>query len=184
LRYLADHVFELIQNSLNAGAKNIHLLVEEDESKNLFRILIKDDGYGIKPQFLAHIKDTFFSTRPSGKRRIGLGLSMMSATCQQTGGELTVESKYRHGTTVTATMEHDHIDRPPLGDLADLFTSLMLSSMENKVLWRLEHIYNGKSFTLKNRKTRDELNIFSFGEAGIRPQLYELINQKERNIHK
>ena len=32
-----------------------------------------------------------------------------------------------------ATMEHDHIDRPPLGDLAGTFASLMLSTVENNI---------------------------------------------------
>ncbi len=95
---------------------------------------------------------------------------------------MSIESEYRFGTTVTATMEHDNIDRPPLGDLADLFASMMLSTVENKVIWTLEHIFNGNSYRLKNRATADELNILSYAGSGVRKKLYRLIDRKERNI--
>jgi len=182
LRYIIDHIFEMVQNSLNAGAKKITVKVEEDRAADLFKLTIIDDGYGIKPAFLAHIKDTFFTTRPQGKRRIGLGLPMLAAACQQAGGELDIESRYRHGTTVTATMEHGHIDRPPLGDLADLYASLMVSTHENKVRWHLEHHRDGRGYILKKRQVLDELNVFSFGERGVKERLQDLIVKKEAGL--
>ncbi len=184
MRTLSDHIFDLVQNSINAGAQNIHVTVEETTSENLYKIIIKDDGHGIKPEHLSKIKNTFFTTRAQTKRRVGLGLSLMDATCQRTGGSLAVESEYRHGTTITATMEHDHTDRPPIGDLPDVFASLMLSTTENKIIWTLEHIFNGKKYRLKNRVTADELNIFSYAESGVRDKLYQLINKKEEKIYR
>jgi len=180
---MIDHIFELVQNSISAGSKNIQVIVKEDRPTNLLKLTIIDDGFGIKPAFLSQIQNAFFTTRPHGKRRIGLGLSMMAATCEQAGGELIIDSTYRHGTTVTAVLEHDHIDRPPLGDLADLYASLMVSNHENKILWKLEHIFNGESYTLRNRKTLDELNHFSFGEKGVKETLYKLIHKKEKSLH-
>jgi len=84
---------------------------------------------------------------------------------------------------VVATMEHANIDRPPLGDIADMFTSLMLSTVENKVIWTLEHVFDGKRYRLKNRATSDELNILSYAEPGVRDELYQLVIRKERKIH-
>ncbi|MBI5001428.1 MAG: ATP-binding protein [Euryarchaeota archaeon] len=183
MRTLSDHIFDLIQNSINAGAQNIHVVVEEDIPNNLFKICIKDDGHGIKPEHLSRVKDTFFTTRPRGKRHVGLGLALMDATCQRSGGNLAIDSEYRRGTTITATMKHDHTDRPPIGDIPDMFASLMSSTVENKILWTLEHIYNGKRYTLKNRATKDDLNLFSYTEPGAREKLYELIIRKEEEIH-
>jgi hypothetical protein len=150
----------------------------------LFKIVVKDDGHGIKSQPISKVKDPFFTTRPRNKRRVGLGLSLMDATCKRTGGKLLIESEHRHGTSITALMEHNNIDRPPLDDLPDLFTSLMLSTVENKVIFTLEHVFNGKRYRLKNRMTKDELNILSFNEHEVRDRLYQLIKQKEQNIHK
>jgi hypothetical protein len=183
LRTLSDHIFDLAQNSVNAEARNIHITVEEDVSNNVFSMIIEDDGFGIPPQNVDRTKDTFFTTRPSTMRNVGMGLSLMDAACQRSGGQLTVDSRYRHGTVVTATMEHDNIDRTPLGDVADLFTSLMMSTIENKVIWTLEHVVDGRGYILKNRRTMDEMNILSYGEAGVRDLLYEHIAAKEKGIH-
>ena len=182
MRTLSEHIYDLVQNSVNAGAKNIHIILEEDIPTNMFRITIEDDGYGVKPEHLAKIKNTFFTTRPRTKRRVGLGVSLMDATCQRSGGKLVIESKYRHGTTIIATMEHNNIDRPPLGDLADMFSSLLLSTADNKIIWTLEHLVNGKKYRLKNRATKDELGVLSYGEPGVKEQLCQLINKKERDI--
>jgi hypothetical protein len=184
MRTICQHIFDLARNSINADAQNIQIIVEEDISKNLFKLIVIDDGRGIKPEILTKVKNTFFTTRPRNKRNVGLGLPLMDATCQQSGGKLIIESEYRHGTTITATMEHDNIDRPPLGNLADLFTSLLLSSLENKVIWELEHIFNGKKYRLKNRMTRDELNILTYDALGARKKLYQLIIKKEKEIHR
>ncbi len=184
MRTLCDHVYDLVQNSVTAGAERISVVVEENLPGNSMVIVITDDGRGIRPEHIEKIKDTFFTTRSRKKRRCGLGLSLMDATCERAGGRLDIESEYRYGTTITATMEYDNIDRPPLGDLPDLFTSLLLSSMDNKVIWTLEHTHNGKSYRLKNRLTKDELNIISYGEPGVRNIVYSHIKKKEMNIHR
>ena len=183
MRTLSDHIFDLVQNSINVGSERIHIVVEEDLPGNLFKIVITDDGFGIRPDQLSRIKDTFFTTRSRTKRNVGLGLSLMDATCERSGGTLKIESKYRYGTTVTALMEHDNIDRPPMGDLPDLFSSIMVSTMENKIIWTLEHRFNGKKYILKNRTTLDDLNILSYGEPGAKDKLYRFIVKKEKSIH-
>jgi len=43
MRTLSDYIFDLVQNSQNAGAERIHVMVEEDLSANQFKIIIKDD---------------------------------------------------------------------------------------------------------------------------------------------
>jgi len=182
LRTLSDHIFDLVQNSINVGSERIHIVVEEDLPGNLLKIVITDDGFGIRPEHLSRIKDTFFTTRSRTKRNVGLGLSLMDATCERAAGKLIIESKYRYGTTITALMEHDNIDRTPIGDLPDLFSSLMVSTMENKIIWTLEHVFNGKKYKLKNRATLDELNILSYGEVGVKDKLYRLIAKKEQSI--
>ena len=183
MRTLCDHIFDIVQNSITAGAQRISLVVEESIPENIFSFIITDDGIGIRPEHLSKIKNTFFTTRPRNQRRVGLGLSLMDATAQRSGGSLKIESKYRYGTTIIATMEHDNIDRPPMGDLPDLFASLMISTRDNKIIWTLEHIFNGKRYQLKNRSTIDELNILSYGEPGVKDKLYHLIRKKEQNIH-
>jgi hypothetical protein len=183
VRTLSQHIFDLVQNSVAAGAKNIHIILEEDVPHDLIKVTIEDNGRGIKPEHMVNIKNTFFTTRPKAIRKVGLGLSLLDAACKRTGGKLIIDSKYRFGTTVIFTMKYNNIDRPPLGDIPDLFTSLILSTLENNILWTLEHIYNNKKYDLRNRKVKDELNIFSFNEPGLRERLYQLIVKKDQMLH-
>ena len=46
----------------------------------------------------------------------------------------------------------------------------------------LEHYIGKDGYTLKNRRTMDELNILTFAEPGAREKLYELIEGKERGL--
>ncbi|MDP6154655.1 MAG: ATP-binding protein [Candidatus Thermoplasmatota archaeon] len=184
MRTLCQHIFDLVQNSIRARAGSIGVVVEERVSENLFRIIIKDDGHGLKPEHLKRVKDAFFTTRSRKKRSVGLGIPLIDATCQRSGGELIIKSQLRRETKLTATMEYDNIDRPPLGDIIDLFASLLISTMDNKVIWTLEHIYNGEKYFLKNHRTSDELNILSYGEPGVKKKLIQLISAKEAQIHK
>ena len=182
MRTLSDHIFDLAQNSVNAGASNVNISIEENIPDNTFVIRIEDDGKGIKPEHLPKVKDAFFTSRPSDKRNVGLGISLMDATCQRSGGSLDIESNYRHGTKLTATMEHDHMDRPPLGDLPAIFTSLILSSLENKVKWVLEHAVNDRRYQIKNRAAMEELNILSYSDPEAKRKLLSLIKTKERSL--
>jgi hypothetical protein len=182
LRTISEFIFELVQNSVEAGSKTIRVTVDEDLAQNMFSLTIEDDGGGVKAEHLPKLTSPFFTTRPHGRRKVGLGLSLMDAACQQCGGQLKIDSEYRRGTTLVATMEHDNIDRPPLGDLADVYASLMMSTVENGIIWILEHKVDGEGYGLKNRKTMDELNILTFAEAGARDKLYRLIMKKEKKI--
>jgi hypothetical protein len=177
---MAEFIFDLARNSVEAGSKNIRVSVSEDMSSNIFAIVIEDDGTGMTEEQAGKATSPFYTTRPANRRRVGLGLSLMDVACRRCGGELVVESVHRRGTTVTATMEHDNIDRPPMGDLAGTFASLMMSTVENGIIWTLEHSVGKGGYSLKNRKTMDELNILSFKEEGVRDKLLKLIDDKER----
>ena len=183
MRTLCQHIFDLAQNSINAKSKNVTITVEEDTNKNIFKITVIDDGSGIKSKTMSKVKNTFYTTRPYDRRRVGLGLSLMDATCERTQGELKIESKEEYGTKIIAIMKHDNIDRPPLGDLADIYTSLFLSTVENKIIWTLEHIYNDKKYSLKNSNVKEKLNIIFFSDKGTKDKLYEYIKSKEKEIY-
>ena len=154
LRTLSDHLFELVRNSIDAGAQRIRVTVEEKPAENLFLLIIEDNGKGMDTKTIAKVLDPFYTHRKGRRRRIGLGIPMMAATCERSGGALDIESVVGKGTTITAKLEYNNIDRPPLGDLADLFLSL-LSITEHRISWVLEHRIGEKGYTLKSREIFD-----------------------------
>ena len=85
MRTIADFIFDLAQNSINARAKSIDIYIEENDREDLLKIVIKDDGKGIRSENLPRVKDTFFTTREESKRKVGLGLSLLDAACSRAG---------------------------------------------------------------------------------------------------
>lgn len=59
-------------------------------------LAVTDSGPGIRPEHLAKIFDSFFTTKPAGKGT-GLGLSICTEIAKEHGGELTVSSRPGEG---------------------------------------------------------------------------------------
>ncbi|OLQ95363.1 two-component sensor histidine kinase [Vibrio ponticus] len=70
----------------------------EDGQERGALIHIQDEGTGIKPENIKRIFSPFYTTKRDGT---GLGLSVSQSILSQTGGELTVESEYGHGSCFT-----------------------------------------------------------------------------------
>jgi len=64
---------------------------------------IADNGKGIEKKHLTKIFDPFFTTKPVGEGT-GLGLSLSYSIAEKHGGELSVESEERVGTTFCLTL--------------------------------------------------------------------------------
>ena len=182
MRTVTMHIFEMVQNSINAGSRNINVFIEENTHRNTFKIMIEDDGKGIKPEHLELVKDIFFTTRPESKRDIGIGLSLLNAACEATNGQLVIESEFGSGTKLVATMDHDNVDRPPMGDLPELFTSLLMETSKKNINWKFEHKFNIKRYSITSQGLMDILKITSFSAPGIKPRVLEYFQKKEGNI--
>ena len=115
LRELSLHILDLIENSIRSGASVISVTVTEDHKRDLMEIMIEDNGPGLRVPFEV-ATDPFYTTK-NGKKT-GLGLSLLRFRAEQAGGKLTLEKSELGGLVVKATMQLNHIDRSPLGDLA------------------------------------------------------------------
>jgi CheY-like chemotaxis protein len=87
---------------LEISAQNV---TSDDDLSNLrngkyVKISIADCGKGIPQKNLDKIFNPYFSTKKMGnKKGTGLGLSICHSIIRKHGGNVTVESKYRRGTT-------------------------------------------------------------------------------------
>ena len=69
MRTICQHIFDLARNSINAEAQNIQIIVEEDIPNNIFKLIVIDDGRGIKPEILTKVKQKGTDKKGIGKRR-------------------------------------------------------------------------------------------------------------------
>lgn len=147
------NILDIVQNSIRAGASLIELIVCEDTQKDLFFFSVKDNGCGMDADMVARVMDPFVTTRTT--RRVGLGISLLRAAAQQTGGDVSIQSEVGVGTCISATFGYASIDRQPLGDMASTMSALI--SMNAKIDFTYEHSYNGEQFTLDTRELRSVL---------------------------
>ncbi len=163
MKDLSMHVLDIIQNSVAAGAKNIEILIDEEISKDILTICIKDDGKGMSPSLLAQIRDPFITSRTT--RKVGLGIPLFEQTCSISAGDILIESEVDVGTTVTATLKHSHIDRPPLGDIGG--TMFIQIVTEPDIDYIYKHTINGKSFEIKTVEIKKILEGIPFSEPSV-----------------
>jgi len=150
---LSLHILDIANNSVKAKASLIEISVEENVEKNFLRIIIKDNGCGMDEDFLSQVTDPFKTTRTT--RKVGMGLSLFKAAAENAGGSLEIKSEKGVGTEVSVNFVYDHIDRQPLGDIAETLTTLISGNSAVDFVYR--HIVNEKEFTLDTRKIREIL---------------------------
>ncbi len=86
----------------SGGVLSVELRQDDDAGR--FRIIVSDSGTGIKHEDLPHLFDPYFTTKPSGT---GLGLAIVHKIIESHGGEVSVESRYGEGATVTIRLPYD-----------------------------------------------------------------------------
>ena len=128
---LSLHVLDLIENSVRAGASTILVTLAENRGNDVLKIIVEDDGPGLSvPPDVA--LDPFFTTK-NGKRT-GLGLGLFRSTVEQAAGRVSLRQSALGGLAVEATMQLDHVDRIPVGDIAATISSVACTNPELDLL--------------------------------------------------
>jgi two-component system NtrC family sensor kinase len=114
---VSDHLqlqqvfLNIINNGIDAIGKDGTISITSHTVAGEVRVVIQDDGHGIKKEILPHIFEPFFTTKETGKGT-GLGLSITHGLIKKLGGDITVRSQIDKGTAFTITLptqseEHD-----------------------------------------------------------------------------
>jgi hypothetical protein len=128
MRELSLNILDIIMNSVEAESTRVILVVEEIASRNMIRIRIRDNGRGMSDDLKARVLDPFVTTRTT--RAVGMGLSMFRQIAVACNGDLTLSSTLGKGTTVTIAMLLNHLNRPPMGQIADTIVNLIMGSLD------------------------------------------------------
>ena len=180
MKELSLHILDIVQNSVAAGAKLITLDLIEDENTDLLEFSIKDDGCGMTEETLKKVTDPFTTGRTT--RRVGLGIPLLKAAAELTGGGLELTSEPGVGTTVTARFVYDSIDRQPLGNMAETMLGL-ITSYEN-IDFVYYHRVNEKKFTIDTREIKGILGEVSLNEPEVVLWLSGFLNENETELYK
>lgn len=179
MRELSLHILDIVQNSLAAGAGHIYILVNEDYTGDICTIEIQDDGCGMSEVDAIRAVDPFYTTRKT--RKVGLGLSLLKANAEASGGRLAVKSFPGEGTTIKAFFQQSHLDKPPLGDMAS--TIMALLGGHPKIEFIYEHRCGDKTFIFSTSEAREILKETSIDNPEILLWIKEYINEKEKKLY-
>lgn len=178
MQELSLNILDIAQNSVRAGADVIEISVEEDHALDRLIIQIKDNGCGMTEEQAAHVTDPFFTTRTT--RKVGLGVPFFKMAAEMTGGDFSIRSRVGEGTVVRASFGFSHIDRMPLGDMADTMCCLIGCSPEIDFVYR--HRVDGRSFTVETRQFREVLEGVPLNTPQVMQFIREYIGDQLENI--
>lgn len=130
LRELALHLLDVLENAVRAQATAIQVTIALDAGSDRLSLCVEDDGPGL-PVAPENALDPFYTTKKG--KRTGLGLSLFKAAAELTGGELRIEDSELGGVKVYASFGYSHLDRAPLGDVAESVKTLAVSNPD--IVW-------------------------------------------------
>ncbi len=178
MKTLSDHILDIIQNSIRAGATLIEVMVEENKIDDICTLQIIDNGCGMDKKTMEQATNPFFTTRKT--RKVGLGLSLLKQNAEMANGKFTINSEVNKGTTIEASFQFSNVDRPELGDIWDSLYLTMLGNENLELIY--EHITNKGSFKFSSSEIKSNIEGVSMQKSEIRNAIIDFIRNNIKDI--
>ena len=162
---LSLHILDIVENSIAARAARIEIKIIEDQKSDVMTLEVIDDGIGMDKETQKKVLDPFYTSKTV--RRFGLGLPLLSQAAKDANGKLSIQSNKGEGTIITAIFQNSHIDRKPLGDIAQTLITIVVGNPEIRLVY--EHKKNGHKYRFDTAEIQLQLGKTAINSpAGIR----------------
>lgn len=180
MKELSLNILDILENSIHAGASDITLSIEEDTSeKDRLFFSIQDNGKGMDPAFLKTVFDPFTTT--STTKKVGLGLPLLKAEAEMSGGGAKITSEKGEGTIVSFWFQYSHWDRPPIGDIAG--TVLIMFMVHSAVEFSYFHRVNEYSFSVSTKQLKEVFDDVPLNHPTAVKGIQEYLTTSIQNLH-
>lgn len=173
MKELSLHILDIVQNSITAQATLISIKIIENSELNLLSIEIIDNGIGMDKDFLAKVTNPFVTTRST--RKVGLGIPLYKAAAESCNGSFFIDSTLGKGTIIKTYFERNHIDRSPIGNMAETMITLIMA--KENIDYVYIHQINDKQFELDTRNIKTILEDVPISDFSVLEWLKEYINE-------
>ena len=180
MRELSLHLLDIAENSIAAGANQVVIKVLEDTKTDLLQMSIEDNGKGMSPEIEASVTNPFFTSRTT--RKVGLGIPLLKEAAEACDGFLTINSRLGVGTTLFVQFQLSHIDRMPLGNLAETFLQLVVTNPA--VHWLFHYQMDNAIFDFDDSPIKTELIGIPLTEPVVLKYLHETIETGIQSIQR
>lgn len=165
MKDLSLHLLDLIENSANAGAEQVVLSFDWNET--VLSITLTDNGPGLPDTIKNDPTNPFTTTRTT--RSVGFGLNFFREAAEQTGGQLEISSA-TDGIFLKGSFYMDHIDAKPLGDITETILAVITAWTKLDI----ELNVSGKNI-LSLVQLRTELGDIELTQPQVREYLYAIL---------
>lgn len=118
--WTAEAVGNLVKNGLDHTQNGGHVTVSWEKSPAMVRIIVEDNGSGIRQEDIHHIFKRFYrSSLSSDTQGVGLGLPLARSIVEGQGGLISVESAPGQGASFTAAFPYFPENALPGQELKD-----------------------------------------------------------------
>ncbi|WP_312643948.1 ATP-binding protein [Hydrogenoanaerobacterium sp.] len=179
MQELSLNILDIAQNSVKAGATEIQITVSQSTAQDKMTIAIADNGCGMTAEVLQRVIDPFYTTRTT--RKVGLGVPFFKMAAEMTGGWMSIQSQVGEGTTVTGEFVLSHIDRMPLGDMAQ--TMCCLISCNPDIQFVYKHETDDASFTVSTRDFTEVLGDVPLNTPQVMEFIESYIRENTENLN-
>jgi anti-sigma regulatory factor (Ser/Thr protein kinase) len=166
---LSLHILDIAENSIDAGATRVVIMLEEDTEKDLLSLEVRDNGRGMDERTLTMVSDPFFTTKTV--RRVGLGLPFLKQASEECEGHFSIASEKGKGTTISVSFRRSHIDRKPLGDMGA--TLMVLIAGNPSIDFVFHYKKDAYHYHLDTKPIREELSGIPINS----PELLRIIKE-------
>ena len=174
MKDLADHLFDVLENSVTSDATEIKVILGFCNKR--FSCKIKDNGRGIKSE---DVTDPFVTSRK--ERKVGLGLPLLKKTAETTDGFLRISKLEGKGTFLEFETNISHIDAKPFGNLAKVFVDALRywPNVDFEVL--IERQKKNEQ-VLNTKEIRDTMGFSDIQHKEIQDFVYKSVNKELKRI--
>ena len=175
MKDIADHLFDILENSVKAGATEVKITLGIQDS--FFFCKIEDNGMGIKEK---NITDPFVTSRKA--RKVGLGLPLLKRAAESTGGFLKIYNSEKEGVILEFEIDISHIDAKPFGDIARTFVDAIYSWPKINFEIFIQKESNKKIPIFSVIKIREIVNYSEMQQKEVRDFIYGSIDEELKKV--